>query len=327
MAHKVAILFGAGASKGAGYVTPCIPPVMNELFDRLAKHFPQEWGRRSPYWVHAEKFKQDFEGTFSEVVLKQYKDDSLPRITLPTLSILENQRNLALYFSRFDLDSSGRDLYSRLLSFLLEGGLIEHSTFGSLNYDCLFDQAIQRLGLLIDYSCGETEPKTIRVAKVHGSCNFVTETIDENMRAQLASPGIRYERKVIFLPPVNVEKSLKDRIVGLEPAHLPIMSQISPAKEDLLAPSQVQQCRNRWRDAVLNASKLAIIGVSPNPNDTHIWEPIKDASAKLLYIGSTSHFKVWASLSKDSKHLGRTFKQGFDSLIRELICETSGKKM
>ena len=65
----------------------------------------------------------------------------------------------------------------------------------------------------IDYTC--TVGSAVRVAKLHGSCNFVTETITQTGRAQLASSGMHYELKVDFLPPVNIEAVLREKLAGM----------------------------------------------------------------------------------------------------------------
>jgi hypothetical protein len=53
---------------------------------------------------------------------------------------------MALYFSKFTPDGTGEDLYSRLLSALRGCGKLREAIFGSLNYDCIFEQAASRLG-------------------------------------------------------------------------------------------------------------------------------------------------------------------------------------
>jgi hypothetical protein len=75
----------------------------------------------------------NLEETFSEVVLKITKDCAL---SPESLSVLEHQRTLALYFSRFVLDASGSDLYSKLLTALSSSGLLQDSVFGSLKKQC-----------------------------------------------------------------------------------------------------------------------------------------------------------------------------------------------
>src|SRR6266850_95352 len=124
MTNQIVFLFGAGASKGATHIQPYCPPLMRELYDELAKYDPTEWGPTRPLSEYADRFRKDFEATFSEVVLRIPKDDTAPRVTLDSLTMLELQRPLALYFSQFSLDSSKLDYYSKLLASLHAAGRI-----------------------------------------------------------------------------------------------------------------------------------------------------------------------------------------------------------
>jgi len=113
----LAFLLGAGASRGAGHVGPEDPPLMNELYDRLAKQFPQDWGSGSPLHAHSAQFRQNFEETYFKEVIKEAP------FTQDTLTLLEHLRPLALYFSQFIIDSTGLDLYSKPLSSLASTGI------------------------------------------------------------------------------------------------------------------------------------------------------------------------------------------------------------
>jgi len=71
MAKRIAFLFGAGASKGASILTkPEPPPVMKDLYDKLAEQFPDEWGPTSRLGSHADAFRRDFEKAFTDFVLQ-----------------------------------------------------------------------------------------------------------------------------------------------------------------------------------------------------------------------------------------------------------------
>ncbi len=110
MPHSIAFLFGAGASKGAGQALPYPPPLANQLYDELARYCPEEWGPKSPNHTHAQDFRDKFEETFSRVVLKIDVGPDLPPFTPDSLTLLERQRTLALYFSRFYVKPDGSDL-------------------------------------------------------------------------------------------------------------------------------------------------------------------------------------------------------------------------
>lgn len=304
--------FGASASTGAKHVQPYSPPLMCELYNKLAEDIPEQWGPESPLASYAEQFRKDFETTFSEVILGRAP------FTRDSLSLLERQRPLALYFSRFILDSSGIDYYSLLLRSLKEQERIHHSFFGALNYDCLFEQAADKLGLHVDYSCGETRPGAIRVAKIHGSCNFITQGIFQNQRAQMATPGVHYEVKVTFLPPIDVELTLKDKFSSVEPEYFPVMSQISAEKQHLVAPMEIQDIRNRWHEGVINAAVVVVIGVSYNINDSHILKTMEKVSVPILYIGGGEYFEKWRGTNQRFEYIHNTFEQGFKLLLSRL---------
>src|SRR5262245_52718137 len=124
---EVVFLFGAGASLGAdcGQVTPEKPPLMTEVYRRLAERFPSEWGASSDRSKFANDYEKDFERTFTEVDLRRRPEYPAGSPGAPGVSAIEAQRPLARYFSEFRLDSSGKDLYSRLLTFLRRSGIIE----------------------------------------------------------------------------------------------------------------------------------------------------------------------------------------------------------
>jgi hypothetical protein len=279
---------------------------MRCLYVELVKYDPQEWGRLSAY---ADRFRGDFEATFCEEVLEIGKYGPA---RADTLTLLQKQRSLACYFSQFLLDTSSMDYYSKLLASLNAAGLIPDCFFASLNYDYLFEQAGRRLGLPVDYLCSES--KSIRVAKLHGSCNFTTK-ISRSDRAQLASPGLHYE--IHF--EIDFAETLKGKLSNHD--YLPVMSQVSPKKEDFLAPAKIQEMRNAWARALSSASYLAVIGVSYNQNDTHVIEPIRNTEAKIGYIGGEDNFKKWKAENKNFDHVGKKFEEDFNKIIKWLEIE------
>jgi hypothetical protein len=287
---------------------------MRELYDELAKYEPEEWGPTSSLAAYADRFREDFEATFSEVVLKIPKNDTGPRLTIDTLTLLEKQRPLARYFSRFHLDSSNKDYFSLLLTALKDADRISNSLFASINYDCLLEQAAHRLGFRVDYLC--TENIAVRVAKLHGSCNFITKRLSANDRAMLAAPSVRYEIPIDFLSPMDIEKTLVSKLTN--PAYIPVMSQVSPGKEQHVSPHKIQEMRNSWSQALSGAKRLAIIGVSHNPNDTHIIAPIRNTQAEILYIGDKENFGKWQAENKNFRHTGNSLEEGFERLIKAL---------
>lgn len=315
MTTEFAFLFGAGASKALGmHVKPGAPPLMRELYDEMAGAFPPKWGAGSPLDKYRDQFRNDFEQTFTEVVLGITKGVGLPG---PSLSALESLCPLALYFSRFVLDRTGPDYYSKLLVALRNSGNIPRTVFGSLNYECLFEQAAQNLGLALDYEWDDAKLDTVCVAKLHGSCNFIGH-ISQNDRATLAGTGVLVEVQLSILPVRDLEKALSEKLSAWDRPCLPIMSQVSPYKDLLLAPARIQRMRNGWNAGVHDAKFVAIVGVSFNCNDRHIIEPIQNATGTVLYIGDEASFKMWYAANRHTEHVADKLEDGFHPLLNRL---------
>jgi hypothetical protein len=117
----------------------------------------------------------------------------------------------------------------------------------------------------------------------------------------------------------NVGETLRKKFSN--PDYLPVMSQVSPGKEQILAGAEIQKMRNAWSQALSSARYLAIIGVSCNLNDTHVVGAIRDTQAKIFYIGNKDDFNKWHAENKNFEHIGKTFEEEFDHLIQRLGIE------
>ena len=222
---------------------------------------------------------------------------------------------MALYFSQFILDGAQSDRYSRLLSVLKSSGKIQQSVFGSLNFDSLLEQAAVALGLRVDYRCNEIGDDVIRVAKVHGACAFITRELSRHQRAMLAAAGAQFEDRVNFLSPVKLEETLREKFkLGC----LPIISEISPQKENLFAPRTIWEIRWKWQEAFSGAALAAVIGVSYNQYDSHIVDVIAKLAIPVLYIGGKRDFEKWHALNNHFEHIAETFEDGFEPLLGKL---------
>jgi hypothetical protein len=178
------------------------------------------------------------------------------------------------------------------------------------------EQAAYKLGLQANYSCGETDDNTICILKIHGSCNFITEDIQQ-WRPYLTNAGSYLNCGMNYLRPVDIEKALKQRFSDSHASYYPVMSLYSFGKNSLVAGTRIQEIRNTWCKCVSSASVVAIIGVRPNCEDTHIWNPIKETSAaKLFYIGSQGDFRSWVHGNSNFKFLAERFKEGLESLLK-----------
>jgi hypothetical protein len=309
MSDQIIVLFGAGASKGAAtHVRPSPPPLGGELYNELATRFPREWGSESPLRLYADGFRKDFEKTMSEEIC----------LWKPALNILEWQRSMALYFSGFALDGSGEDLYCKLIECLQRTGKLARTTFGSLNYECLFEQAAYRKGYHVDYDCHQSTSDSICVLKLHGSCNFVTEDL-RDWRAHLTSPSSHLECAFEYLSPESIPENVMSKFTNTNAYHYPVMSLYSSSKDDLLAPVGIQKIRQAWSERVIGASLVVTVGVRPVKADRHVWEPLLATRARCFYIGSQHALEAWPEASSKFEFVAERF-EAFDRLQTLLGC-------
>jgi len=210
------------------------------------------------------------------------------------------------------------DYYSKLLDALGRSGNIPHTVFGSLNYDCLFEQAASHFGFTPRYEWDNAKKlDSVRIAKIHGSSTFIAQ-IDQRTMAILAGTNVHVEVPVTILSVENLEKELGEKLSGRRTLYLPVMSQVSHHKEQPLATGAIQRMRNGWNAGVHDAKVIAIIGVSFNSYDQHIIEQIENASGTVLYIGDEESFKKWQAVNRSAQCLGRRLEDGFDALLTHL---------
>jgi hypothetical protein len=329
----VVFLFGAGASfavgEGGGWISPATPPLTNGpggLYDCLAAEFPDEWGPKSPLVAYADEFRLDFEDAFVRRV--QQRGGRETWLVQSSLTLLEALVPLARFFAKYRLRRGGQDLYSKLVAGVADAGAIDSTMFGTLNYDCLLEQAVVRQGFdpdwLIDDArsrlqardAPDPEPDSARVAKLHGSCHFLAD-VDRRFQAMAASPGtvVEVNMRPVW-PPKNAIRELSRRYG--ESQCFPTMSQISRDKDSLLSPGKMTQIRLIWREAVMSAALVMIIGVRPLAHDGHVWEPLQETAAHRCYIGATDHFADWSRAAPGMwKHLAETWTD-VDAVLEEV---------
>jgi hypothetical protein len=324
----IVFLFGAGASKGAaqGHVRPDSPPLMTELYDRLAKRYPSEWGPANRRAAYADRYRQDFEKAFTELDLGRAPDLPPGVRGSSGLGAIEAQWPLAVYFSEFRLDGARKDSYSRLLNYLLRSNLIEDCFFSSLNYECLFEQAVRTAGSRVDWLLeaaaapargtveddwpGVRESADVAyVAKLHDPCNFNARA-EQMVSAQLSTGHTHVETRIDASDPFT---ALTGGVAGRP---FPIMTQISPNRDDFLAPGKIFQLRQIWGKAIGNASLIVVIGVAPRPYDGHVWEPLAKATDDIVYIGGRPDADAWRRCNPRFRSIGSTFRSGFRHLLR-----------
>jgi len=216
---KLAFLFGAGASKGAGAVLPHPPPLGAELYECLRSAFPRTWGT-----LHSELdglFRENFELGMDAAWNQQIEDGAWLLI------------DMARYFARFDAATDGSDLYSRFTKLLTTSRIVDRAATATLNYECVLEIAASNGGLRIAYLAEEPPPGNLLVWKPHGSCNFLPTSQVFNLT--LIAKNF-YEGRLRFLSPPEVI-TLYEQGYPLPPA----MSLFAPGKPTPVAPSFVSE--------------------------------------------------------------------------------------
>ena len=301
--RDMVILFGAGASNGAGHVLPQAPPLGDALYDALAAQYPKEWGSESHLGkMWATQLRNDFEQAMYEEVL--------PKVD--SLSLLKWHRRVAEFFARYRLDEGGRDMYSVLLSGLGSRGLLGRLTLGSLNYDCLLEEAILSLGLSTDYMLHERAPQgSIPLAKPHGSCNFITGDLFGKHGYLTNRDASSIECPFTELPVQALAGRLLERFSTDQPAFYPVLGLYSPDKPSIVAPAKLQDLRNTLAERIKRATAVVLIGLRPNLRDPHLWEPVAQSQAsKIVYVGAEGHYETLRKLQGSAVHLAPTFEAG-----------------
>jgi len=294
------ILFGAGASFGAGAIIPEPPPLGNRLFSELVKNFPSSWGNL-PSDITA-SFREHFENGMARLWTN-----------LPTAIPLLMQ-HLTLYLVQFRPLSNGRCLYFRLIKWANKERKFSEIYLSTLNYDLILEYCIYSQGIEIDYAPGSLTEKFATVLKLHGSCNFLLQDVSASRGISFA--GVSFDGKIqIVSPSQAIEYCLGNS------ALYPAMALYMSPKNVQIAPSQIRAIQEGWKQAVLEAQRVLVIGVHPYPQDSHVWGPLAETEAKLGYIGAEKAFQDWVVGYRkkwESEFLGHSWLGSFDSTLEFL---------
>ena len=297
------VLFGAGASHGSGPTQLGTPPLGNQLYAELTRAFPGSWGSL-PTIVDAEFIGRTFEAGME----KLWSNHSS---AVPVL-----MRHMTLYFAQFR-PAADSNLYSRFISSIRSSkGSLTDMVMASLNYDMLLELAASQQGLLVDYFGDSPASSSKVVWKLHGSCNLIPVDMQ-------ASRGVSFTAGVVFNTGLRaVDPNDAIAFCLSDTALYPAMCLYMSGKHVQIGASTIQTLQDKWRKAVLEAAKVLIIGVAPNIEDTHIWQPIGETPATIGYVGDREFFESWATDQRASSGLtvvlGSRWDQSFSSSLEFL---------
>jgi hypothetical protein len=299
--RSFAVLVGAGASHGAGRVTPEPPPLGNDLYASLRDRYPKTWGAVTGGLDT--QFRENFELGMN---------DAWTRHSEPTQALLID---MGRAFALFRPPMDGSDHYTTLVRSVVANRLLARCVIGSLNYECIFELAANRLGVPIGYGRGHRPSKGLVVLKPHGSCNLLPPRQLHVTSSSFVEVGAYYDGP---LEPRQLDE-LEAFYTVEDYSFPPAMSLYAPGKRTPVAPGWVDRQRQEWRAAALSADAIAVIGVRPIWDDAHVWDPVIKSRADLWYIGGGSEHKdLTAKVGRNVLHLGQTFDEGVGPLVRLL---------
>jgi hypothetical protein len=297
-----AILFGAGASFGVGDIAPERPPLGNQLFTELAHCFRGSWGSL-PTEV-TELFAENFEKGMA-LLWEKFSP------SVPTL-----MQHMAIYFVQFRPRSPGSTLYCRLVHAIESAGARERVLLSTLNYECLLEHSIWHMNVPVNY--GEfPNSEGITVWKLHGACNLLPAGI-------ATSRGVSFTSGVNFGTTIRPAKDLNEVIefcLG-DNSLPPVMCLFMPGKPIQVSAGSISDTQAAWREKVMTANRVAVVGVFPNAEDTHVWDTLANIPGELIYVGKAAPFEKWRTEFRPDKPatlLAEQFDTAFEPLINLMV--------
>lgn len=295
------IIFGAGASFGSDSIGT--PPLGGGLFPELVSFDPRGWGGLPE--TLKERFSSDFEEGMRR--LSEEYPHSMSRL----------QRAMAAYF--FAFAPRPTNLYFSVVKWMIDNGW--SGTVATLNYERLFQMCIIQSGLRPIVGKPDS-PKEIELCFPHGCCNLFCESI-RGLSGAVSFMGNAVSTNGPVVP-IDDPRTYKARIES--DAFPPVMSYFDPKKGTTSGASFIADQRERYRECVSRATTVAIIGVKVRMNDEHLWKPLAETDARLLYCGGLSggrEFGLWTEAYRRDRS-DVVFDGNFDEKLEGLLKELEG---
>jgi len=247
-------------------------------------------------------FQKNFELGMAEVIEKY------------GFAIAPLMQEMAIFFSIFGISKEANNRYLKLLRATASNRNI---VWSSLNYECLLEIAGSQLGYSINYfkdPAADVEGE-LPVWKLHGSCNFRVAGLE-------ATRGVQFGTGVIFgggIEPIDPQQV--QAIYQGSTALYPAMALYAQKKPVSMSPAPIQEAQHRWAAHVKNSDRLLVVGVRPNPDDEHIWQPLAETPGEVAYVGSNEVFEKWTAqyrAPRPSLYLGESWASSESKLATYL---------
>lgn len=297
------VIFGAGASYGAGPAEPVVPPLTPGLMSALAEAAPSTWGEL-PEKLQA-AFRDDFEAGMTCLAV------SRPDLFGPL------QRAMAQFFFGFKPGAASlyRELARRISKTEWHGALV------SLNYERLLQLSLKVEGVRPIVAAAGEPGATVEVCLPHGCCHLFCEGVEA------AGTGVEFAGGEVVtggtIKIVDDEEEFTRRIEGSSLP--PVMSYFDPAKDTTSCVNFILEQRARYGAFVSSADRIAIVGVAVRPHDHHLWDPLADSPGDLVFCAgkdAAKAFQGWAAENRSSR-TSQAYHTYFAESFNQL-CEAVG---
>ncbi len=294
------LLLGAGASFGSD--GSGVPPLGAQLYDALCAFNPSGWGALPAEF--AANFRADFEAAMREL------GDAHPH-SVPPL-----QRAMAAYFFKFAPSSA--NLYFELARRI--GAARWPGAICTLNYERLLELSLSASALRPVVGSSTTPGSTVELCLPHGCCHIFCDGARGAAGAvSFSGFGVTTDGPVVV---VSNPQQHEQRIT--QDAFPPVMSYFEPSKRTTAGATFIAAQRTRWRELAAQADKIVAIGIRVRAHDDHIWAPIAQSRAEVVYCSGAAageEFRRWASQTRPQGQnvvLAGYFANEFSSICREL---------
>jgi hypothetical protein len=297
---ETVLLFGAGASFGAGGIVPHAPPVGGQLYPALIRAYPKLW-EALPADASRVFAVQGFEAGMA-YIWQRYSQ---------SVNIL--QKSVAHYFAQFQV-SNQPCAYRSLISGLGLRSTTQRVMLATLNYDLTLDICLQMEQ--VRFGLGQSSERVV-LNKPHGACNIFNDSIQ-------ASSGVSFTAGVSFgggdikaVPQIEASQ----RAANPNNVIPPILAIFMEGKPCQTSPELLVEWQRSFGAAVLAAKRVAVIGVHPHVADTHIWTPLAATKGELFFCGDEAAFASWTNSHRKcgpSKAVGSRFAESVDALVSAL---------
>ncbi len=292
-------LFGAGASYGSEPAGG--PPTGARLFEALRQFNPNGWGQLPAEM--ADLFRDDFERGMAR--LAETNSHAMPIL----------QRAMAHFFFNFIPKTS--NLYVQLARRIRQNHW--EGAIATLNYERLLELSLLHVG--IQPVVGQVAATgQIELCLPHGCCHLFCEGVRaSSVGVSFSGVGVTFDGSVVVISDAG---QFQRRING--DAVPPVMSYFEPQKTTSAGVSFIRNQRHRWAELASRADTIAIVGVKVRPRDSHIWLPIANSGARVVYCAGPSageEFRTWAATARPGKAdrvLDGYFAEEFDSVCYEM---------